>query len=223
MRPEILFEDEDVIVIYKPAMVATESRSVTAQDCVSFLKNHRKNKGEEPYIGLIHRLDQPVEGILVFAKNKKSAAVLSKDMKEQNIKKEYLAIIPAGSIPRQGVLKDYLLKDASHGKAQIVPPGSTEGKEAELMYESLGQIGDMEMLHIQLKTGRFHQIRCQLASRMVPIIGDVKYGGAPTGKPLCLAAYHLSFLHPVSRKKMEFQVPPRGEKFEEFVRLDNDR
>lgn len=218
MELEILFEDEDVLVCYKPAGIATQSGHTTEQDMVSLIKNYRRKKGEDVYVGVIHRLDQPVEGLLVFAKNAAASAILCRELKERQLAKNYYAIVTREHIPQQQTLEDYIVKDGRKGRAMIVHESNPRAKKARLSYEAIGKIDDRTLLNISLETGRFHQIRIQLASRTAPILGDVKYGGTRTGKPLCLCAYRLRFVHPVTEEGMTFEITPKGEEFQPFFK-----
>ena len=213
---EVMYEDEDVIVCYKPAGVATQSQDVKRQHMVSLVKNYRCAKEEEPYVGVVHRLDQPVEGILVFGKNAASTAILSKELKERAFAKYYYAIVTRENIPEEGVLEDYVVKDGRKSRAMIVKENNPRAKKARLSYEVVDKKDDRSLLKIKLDTGRFHQIRVQLASRTAPILGDVKYGGSRTGNPLCLCAYRLQFNHPVTEEGMRFEICPKGEDFAPF-------
>ena len=206
MELEVLFEDEDVLVCYKPAGVATQTAKMTELDMVSMIRNYRVAKGESDYVGVIHRLDQPVEGVLVFAKNAAAAAILGKELKARQFAKYYYAIVTRENIPETGVLEDYVVKDGRKNRAMVVTESNPRAKKARLSYEVVKH----------LDTGRFHQIRVQRASRTAPILGDVKYGGSRTGEPLCLCSYRLQFTHPVSEEGMDFSIKPRGREFGDF-------
>ena len=216
MTPEILYEDDAVIVCYKPAGMPTQSPTVTQMDMVSYLRNYRMTKGEEYYIGVIQRLDQPVEGVLAFAKTQEAAANLSLQVQRHTVEKRYYAIITRGIIPNEDTLVDYLVKDGRSNKAKVVTEKDPRGKKAILHYHVVDTIDDKKLIDIQLETGRHHQIRAQLASRTAPIFGDTKYGGVATGRPLCLCSYRLLFTHPLTGEKMEYQIAPKGEDFAEF-------
>ena len=216
-KPEILMEDDAIIVCYKPAMLATQSSDPAQQDMVSWLKNYRKEKGEDPYVGVIQRLDQPVEGVLTFAKTKEAAENLTRQLREHKITKQYYAIITRGNLPSEGNLEDYLVKDGRTGRAKITTATDPRGKKAVLSYRVISEVDDMRLLDITLLTGRFHQIRAQFASRTAPIFGDVKYGGVSTGRPLALCAYKSAFLHPATGQPMEFTIHPKGEDFTDLL------
>ncbi len=214
---EVVFEDEDILVCYKPAGIATQTSNVAEQDMVSLIRNYRSAKGEDTYVGVIHRLDQPVEGLLVFAKNAAAAAILCKELKKIQFAKSYLAIVTRENIPPQGVLEDYVVKDGRSGRAMVVNENNPRAKKARLAYEVIAKVDDRNLLKISLETGRFHQIRVQFASRTAPILGDVKYGGTKTGEPLCLCAYRLQFTHPVTEEGMSFEISPKGKEFAPFL------
>lgn len=227
-RIDILYEDENIIVCHKRPGIAVQSASIGSPDMVTELKKYlvsQKNKNssaraEEPYIAVIHRLDQPVEGILVFAKDKKSAGILSKQASGEaaGMEKIYRAVVYGHIREKSGKLSDYLLKDGRSNSSSVVskPQG---GKLAELEYEVKEENtvddefdGKTECVDIKLLTGRHHQIRAQLANAGVPIVGDLKYGSEESVsytkengiRQLCLCAYHLTFRHPADGRKMEF-------------------
>ncbi len=219
--PEIIYEDNDIIVINKPAGIATQTKKVGEKDMVSELKNYLKGG----FVGVVHRLDQPVCGILVFAKNKKSAAELSRQVSEKGesgFQKDYKAIVfPGGEIKEKDVCEDLIVKE-KEGFARIVKgcgSGSdSEGKTAKLSYEKIGEvtIGNVAcpVLSVHLETGRFHQIRVQLAHRKLPIIGDMKYGSTESIehakkegiRQLKLCADHLRLRHPSTGRTMDFEI-----------------
>lgn len=229
---EIVFEDDDLIVIHKEAGVATQTANIRDKDCVSLIKEHlSKSKGVKGdiYVGVIHRLDQPVEGLLVFAKNPKCAAVLSKAVTSDMMSKRYRALVE-GRIDTDKLLsaaavrklednryevRDYLYKDAKNKVAVIVENGSKKctdekAKEAVLEFsinEYFDDINRTEIL-IDLKTGRFHQIRCQMANLGYPIAGDRKYGAKMPYqlRQIGLTATDLSFVHPGNHKRMNFSL-----------------
>ena len=219
-KMEVIFEDDQILVCYKPAGLATQTSSIVQEDMVSQVKNYRSQKGEEPYAGIIHRLDQPVEGLLLFAKTKRAAEQLSKQLQRHQMKKHYLAIITRSSFPERGTLEDHMVKDQMAGRARVVDEKDPRAKAARLSYRVVEECGSEKLLDISLETGRFHQIRAQLAARNAPILGDAKYGGTATARPLCLCAYKLSFRHPVTGEEMECRVRPRGEDFQDFSYLD---
>ena len=215
-QPEIIFEDDAVIVCRKEAGVAVQTARAGQADMVSLLKNYRAKKKEEPYIGLIHRLDQPVEGVMVFAKTKQAAAGLSKQLQAGTLNKQYYALVYRGAeeLPKEGILADYLWKNPQTQKAEIVAQASGKGKQAKLHYRVMTGKDDIALLDVRIETGRFHQIRAQLAHAGFPILGDQKYGTQTSMerseelgiKNVSLFAYALTFTHPKTGKQMEFQA-----------------
>lgn len=218
----ILFEDESIIVIDKQRGLATQSAKSYEKDAVSLIKEHLRKENPsvkgEPYVGVVHRLDQPVSGILVFAKNQKAAAMLSKQAAGDVMNKHYMAIV-------EGILEDEkevelvnnIYKDPKTKMAVITDDflqketvaGDFQPKKAVLTYRvvSVNRDENTTKLEISLKTGRFHQIRAQLTHLGHPIIGDKKYGSSynfPGG--IALTAFKLEFVHPISKKSMQYTV-----------------
>lgn len=241
MQTQIVYEDEAVLVIRKPAGLATESAGIGRKDVVSELKNYvaKKNPGKMPYLGVVHRLDQPVEGLLVFAKTKKAADNLTAQLGKGTLKKEYLAVV-CGKVPENtGRLVDYLakekgmavVKDAADTQsekdadAQAKKDADAQAKKAVLTYTKKAENGRFTLLAVQIETGRFHQIRAQLSHAGFPILGDEKYGSEESKElsrekkirftALCAAS--LSFRHPVTGKTMAFTQAPQNPAFADFV------
>lgn len=210
MKLEILDEDNTVIVIRKPAGIAVQSGRLSEEDCVSILKNYLSNGKGEPYIGVIHRLDQPVEGILAFAKTKAAAAYLSRQNKDFSMGKRYLAEVCGVPEKQDGTLSDWLVRDARTNTSRVVPSGNADAKRAELDYRVVQKYERSALLEIHLKTGRHHQIRVQLSNFGHPLIGDRKYGAAERGSSgaLKLCAYKLTFLHPADGRERGYQIKP---------------
>lgn len=237
----IKYEDEAVLVVHKPPYLAVETKNFRQQDLVSLLKNRRVELGEAAYIGLVHRLDQPVEGLLVLAKTQGAAAVLSAGLGSGDFIKEYLAVVQGITSERE-TLRHTLKKDGRTNTSAVVPEGAAGGKEARLSYERLAVADEKSLLCIRLDTGRHHQIRVQLAAIGHPLCGDVKYGeiradaggigseacGGINGyevnrghgqasQPLALCSSHLSFVHPATGERMEFFARPVGTGFAVFT------
>ena len=163
MQTQIVYEDEAGLVIRKPAGLATESAGIGQKDVVSELKNYvaKKNPGKMPYLGVVHRLDQPVEGLLVFAKTKKAAENLTAQLGKGTLKKEYLAVV-SGKVPENtGRLVDYLAKEK--GMAVVKDTADAQAKKAVLTYTKKAETEELTLLAVQIETGRFHQIRAQLS------------------------------------------------------------
>lgn len=199
----ILYEDQHIIVCKKEAGVAVQTARMSQMDMESALKNYLavKDSGKVPYLAVIHRLDQPVRGVLVFAKTAFAAKELSKQVTEHTIGKYYLAEVE-GTIPaEEGTLEDYLIKDGKTNTSKVVTSEIPGAKKATLHYKKR----DEQTIEIELITGRHHQIRVQCAHAGMPLKGDTKYNSnAQRGDRLGLCAYHLIFRHPKTRKVMEF-------------------
>lgn len=215
LKQQILFEDQDIIVIQKPAGIATQTAKLGEKDLVSELKNYffeQTKEPGEPYVGVVHRLDQPVEGILVFGKNAKATKELSRQVEHAVAKKEYYAVV-TGHV-EEGVhsLIDYLKKDGRSNTSSVVKPTEKDAKRAELSYQLCDSKGELHLVKINLLTGRHHQIRVQLANAGIPILGDQKYGNKIEGYEggLNLCAFHLNFQHPRTKKEMDFRITPKN-------------
>lgn len=217
MKLEILFEDKDIIVCYKPAGVPTQTSKIGEQDMVSILKNYLKGG----YVAVIHRLDQPVEGILVFAKSPYAAKELNKGLQGDGFGKHYKAVLWGMPQKAKDTLKDYLVKDGRINTSRIACQSEKDAKKAILHYEVLGNGQDdgkdITLVKVKLETGRHHQIRVQMANMGCPIWGDSKYNTLPVQdrrfRQIALCAYRLEFVHPRSKKRMMFEVEPKGEGF----------
>lgn len=218
---DILYEDEDILVCYKNAGVPTQTKRLGQQDLESILKNYRAGKKEVPYIGIVHRLDQPVEGVLVFGKNQKATASLSKQVKERTIGKHYYALVWDGddaNLKEKGVLEDYLVHDAKNNTTRVSDKADAQAKLSKLEYRMIAKREGTACVDILLHTGRHHQIRVQFANAKAPLLGDRKYGSVEA-KNLALCSYRIEFKHPKTGKNMDFCVLPKGEEFSGF--LDN--
>lgn len=216
----MIYEDDEIIVVHKPAGIAVETGRIGQKDMVSILKNYRAKKKEAPYIGVIHRLDQPVEGILLFAKTKEAAAKLSAQSKEQEMDKYYRTVVynQEGLLleGEKNTLTDYLLKDGRTNISKVVSKETKNAKKAVLQYEVTKVKGDFAEISVKLETGRHHQIRVQMAHKGLPLVNDAKYGlkeiplleGA--GKEIALCSVQLRFLHPKTNQKMQFEIEPKN-------------
>ena len=209
MKINILYEDNHIIVVEKPIKVLSQKDNTNDPDLLSLVKDYIKEKYNKPgnvYLGLVHRLDRMVGGIMVFAKTSKAASRLSKAMKDNLFNKFYLAIVK-GKVDIKAQLKDKI-KKLDNGNSII----SEDGKEAILEYELLdyNKSIDASLVKIHLITGRHHQIRVQFASRGHELLGDHRYSNTQDDLPIALYAYHLEFQHPVKKTSMEFELYPKN-------------
>lgn len=208
---KIVYEDQFLCVIWKAAGIPVQSARISVPDIMSLLRNDLLEKGvKDPYLALINRLDQPVEGLFLAAKEEHAAAELSRQVSEHlHMEKWYQALVCGKLSEKKGVLVDYLLKDGRTNTSKAVRPGTKGAKKCELSYEVLREQEGRSFLKIRLLTGRHHQIRVQLAHAGVPIAGDRKYGKADayTGQ-LCLSACEIHFVHPKTKEKMRFAAEP---------------
>lgn len=223
-KPEIIYEDSAVLVCRKEPGLAVQTAKTGQTDLVSLLKNERAAKGEPPYIGLIHRLDQPVEGVMVFAKTKAATAKLSAQVQKRDMEKQYLAVTCGIPEPEQGMLCDTLLRDGKTNTSCVVEKGMKGAKEARLTYEVMQADSqkNLALVHIALHTGRHHQIRVQFSHAGYPLYGDRKYGKPlPDGVycPVALCSVKVGFEHPDTGKWMEFEITPSGKGFADFPDL----
>lgn len=176
---DIVYEDKDKIILNKPAGQLSQSGKSFEVDLVSEVLAYRKSKGEEAYAAIINRLDRPVSGLVLMAKNKREAARLSSLMQKESLCKHYQVLVCGKPEQHEGELVDNLIKDAKNNVSSVVKEGTEGAKEARLKYKLLSydEEADISRLDIHLITGRHHQIRVQLASRNTPVVGDGKYGG----------------------------------------------
>ena len=215
MNPDIVYEDKDIIVCHKPAGTATQSSRIGSPDMVSILKNHIYRTGgqkKEPYLAVIHRLDQPVEGLLVFAKTPAAAKELNRQLTAYGFGKFYRAIVCGCPDTNEADLTDYLLKNGRTNMSEVCTADTKDAKEAVLHYKVIRSFTQNDstysLLEVTLKTGRHHQIRVQLSNAGFPIAGDRKYGSKTDAsyRTLQLFACRLSFNHPRTKKPMTFEL-----------------
>lgn len=236
LKNNVLFEDNDIIVVYKPTGIATQTARIGQQDMVSELKNYLTKKPEQkgkgvPYLGPVHRLDQPVSGLLVFAKTKEAANLLSRQITEGGFHKYYYALIYGRPVKEEGRLEHYLYKDGKTNMSLVVKKDFPDAKKAVLTYKKIKTMMVLEngqeasMIEIELFTGRHHQIRVQMAEEGMSLLGDGKYGTEENKKfsreigcrNVALCAYKLQFKHPVTNEMMCFEELPREEIFASFL------
>lgn len=216
---KILYEDNHILVAIKPINLLSQSDSTKDQDILTLLKQYLKEKYQKPgnvYLGLIHRLDRPTGGIMVFARTSKAAKRLSEQIKNKTFKKTYLAVVH-NNMKETDTFIDYLKKIET--KSYIAT--KEDGKYAELTYRKIAyqKKENLSLVEIDLKTGRNHQIRLQFSSRGYPLYGDCKYG-IDQGKNLGLYAYKLEFIHPTTKEKLIFQNYPSYNPFTKFKDLE---
>ena len=208
---KILYEDNHILVVEKPYNMPVQGDSSGALDLLSSLKAYIKDKYNKPgnvYLGLVHRLDRPVGGVMVFARTSKAAERLSKAIKDGLVEKYYLAVICGHIVNKIGVFEDYLLKDDKNNITKV----DSSGKYAKLEYEVLNEVHGLSLVKVHLITGRSHQIRVQFASRNLPLWGDNKYNKkASSGEQIALWSYELSFNHPTTKERLTFKSLPKNE------------
>ncbi len=215
-EPTILYEDNHILVVLKEQNLASCPDETGDDNLLDLLKEYLKVKYQKQgnvYLGLVHRLDRPTGGVMVYAKTSKAAARLCAQMKEGDFEKRYLTVLVGCPNEREGRLTNYLKKNTVNNTVYLSTQGTDGAKAAVLDYRILEERGQYALAEIKLHTGRSHQIRVQMAGVGHPVFGDVKYGGekAQKGK-LALWAYSLSFTHPVRKERMRFMAePPAGE------------
>jgi hypothetical protein len=210
----VIYEDNHIIVVEKMVNIPSQADKTGDLDMLTLIKQYIKEKYQKPgnvYLGLIHRLDRPVGGVMVFAKTSKAAARLSEQVREKTFKKRYLVIVDGKLEEKEGVWEDYLLKNEKTNTSKVVPEGTKNSKLAKLDYQVLkyNEETNLSLVKVNLHTGRHHQIRVQFASRNHSICGDQKYGTRGRGKQISLWAYELSILHPITKQEMTFKCLPK--------------
>lgn len=219
---DILFEDNHILVVSKPQNMPTQADDSNDKDLQNLLKEYlieKYNKPGNAYLGIVHRLDRPTGGVIVFAKTSKAAERMSEGIRNGEFDKNYLAVTVGNLKVKKQMLTNYLLKNSETNTVRIVPQLTEGAKIARLQYNFLENSENLNLLDIELYTGRSHQIRVQLAGQGTPIYGDSKYGSdkIKTTSALALWAYKLSFEHPVTKNKMVFiSYPPETEPWKKF-------
>ena len=205
----ILYEDNHIIIVEKPYNVPTQEDSSKDLDMINIIKSYLKekyNKEGNVYLGLVHRLDRPVGGLMVFAKTSKAASRLSKQVKDNTFHKTYLAVVH-GKTKNKEKLVDYISKDPKTFSSFI---DKENGKESILEYETLyyDNKEDISLIKVNLITGRHHQIRLQMSNINHPLVGDQRYG-IQDKKQIMLYAYKIEFIHPIKKEVMKFELLPK--------------
>lgn len=207
IQPQILFEDNHILVVLKPANIPVQSDKSGDADMQSILKLYLAEKYQKPgnvFLGIVHRLDRPVRGVMVFGRTSKGASRLSESIRNRTFEKTYYAVVE-GDAPRSKTLTHWLVKDTSSNMVTAFDKEVPGSKQAILHFERVGSTGLHSLLRIRLETGRPHQIRVQCAAMGFPLWGDQRYNKqAKTGQQIALFASELSFLHPVTKEKLRF-------------------
>lgn len=223
---KVLYEDNHLIAVHKPAgwlVQADETEDTPLSEYVKHYIKIRYNKPGDVFLGVIHRVDRPVSGLVIFARTSKGLTRMNKLFADREVKKTYLAIVNERPDPLQGRLIHYLLKDRTKNRTSVYNTQRTKAaKKAELDYQLLGSIANHHILKVEPKTGRPHQIRAQLARLGVPIRGDLKYGSKVKNRDgrVHLHSYQLEFIHPVKKEPVKITAePPREQLWTTFREL----
>lgn len=212
---DVLYEDKQILVCRKHAGMAVQSARIGQMDMESALKNYLKGG----FVGVVQRLDQPVEGILVFGKSSIATANLNRQQQDGRMKKKYLAVF-TGEAKEGNKLEDILIKDSRTNTSRVVPEGTPQGKKSALYYKILNITETAGLAEVTLQTGRHHQIRVQMSHHGMPLWADGKYNKhlseEEKGQTIGLCAYRLEFEHPETGKQMKFQIEPEGEIFKKL-------
>lgn len=208
----ILYEDNHLLVVQKPVNVPVQADESGDEDLLTLLKQDikvRYNKPGNVYLGLVHRLDRPVGGAMVFAKTSKAASRLSDTLRKHEMERVYFAVV-RGVPEAKGKLVHHLYKDQTKNKVFVVPAHDKRGKKAILHYERVAISGDLSLIKVQLETGRSHQIRVQFATMGWPLYGDQKYGQHVNqkGQQIALWSTTIAFPHPTTKEQLSFQCAP---------------
>ena len=212
MQEQIVFEDNHLLVISKKAGQLVQGDKTGDLSLLDLIKNFIKIRDQKPgnvFLGLVHRIDRPTSGLVIYAKTSKALSRLTQMVKNREIKKTYWAVVPKSEIPKKQRLVNYLQKNEKNNKATVFPKATDGAKEAILNYEIIKILDNFQLLEVDLETGRHHQIRAQLSKIGVPIKGDLKYGSArsnPDGG-IHLHARQLEFLHPVTKENIKITAP----------------
>lgn len=216
MRVPILYEDNHLLLVEKPVNIPVQEDNSRDLDLLNLLKNEIKKRDQKPgnvYLGLVHRLDRPVGGAMVFAKTSKAAARLSDMMRRQVIERKYLAVVHGVPKQKEQKLTHHLLKNSRKNQVSVVPSTHPEGKKAVLNYRVLASQNGLSLLEVTLETGRPHQIRVQLSALGHPLFGDQKYGAKlnKVGQQIALWACALQLEHPTKKEPVTvFSQPPKA-------------
>ena len=208
----IVYEDNHLLVVVKPPNMPTQADASGDPDLHGTMKRYIAEKYQKPgavYLGLVHRLDRPVGGLVVLARTSKAADRLSAQVRDKSLARQYVAAV-RGTPEAEAELRDWLLKDERTNTVRAVTQGTPGAKDARLRYARVGAADDLTLVRVRLFTGRSHQIRVQLAHHGMPIWGDARYGGGRPGQQIALWGAHLGLVHPTLKTPMRFDaLPPR--------------
>ena len=223
--PEIVYEDNHVLVAVKPPNMLSQADHTGDPDILSGLKEYIRVKYDKPgaaWLGLVHRLDRPVGGLMVFARTSKAAARLSSQLQGHRLGREYLCLA-VGQTPPQFTRTDWLLKDERLNRVAVCGPDVKGAQKAILHGETLAERGGLSLCAIRLETGRSHQIRVQMGHAGAPLWGDNRYGPGVPGQQIALWGYKLSFEHPTRHEVMTFHAFPKGGVWDSFADIWQER
>lgn len=212
MKEQIVYEDNHLLVINKKVGQLVQGDKTGDESLLDSIKNYikiRDNKPGNVFLGLVHRIDRPTSGLVIYAKTSKALSRLTQMVKNREVKKTYWAVVPKEMIPQSQRLVHYLQKNEKNNKAIVFTKVTDGAKEAILTYNIIKTLDNYHLLEIDLETGRHHQIRAQLSKTGVPIKGDLKYG-SPRSNPdggVNLHARKLEFVHPVTKENVEITAP----------------
>lgn len=214
----VLYEDNHVLAVEKPVNMPTNEDDSHDEDLLSLCRQYLKEKYHKPgnvYCGLVHRLDRPVGGVMVFAKTSKAASRLSDSVRRHELKKEYLAVIDGIVSHAHGTFTDHLVKNEHTNMVSVTD--EAHGKKCILHYDVLQIKGSRTLVHITLETGRSHQIRVQFASRDLPLVYDQRYSRHPGKGQIALYAFRLTFPHPTKKEQVTVEhLPPQNDPWDAF-------
>lgn len=206
----VYYEDNHLLILEKPPNLPAQADSSGDADLLTVAKRYIADAYQKPgavYLGLVHRLDRPVGGLMVLARTSKAAARLSAQVRAKTLRRLYLAVV-RGDAPEEGTLQDFLYKDARQNTSRVVLPDTPGAKEALLSFRRLATWDGLSLLQVRLSTGRSHQIRVQLAHAGLPLWGDARYGGGVPGQQISLRGAGLGLEHPTRPLRIEAYSPP---------------
>ena len=219
--PEIVYEDNHLLVAVKPPNQLTQGDETGDLSLLDELKGYIKVKYQKPgevYLGLVHRLDRPVGGLVAFARTSKAASRLSDQVRTHAMHRDYLAVVENGeSMPDEGTLHNWLMKDDASGNVRVVKNGAPGSQEARLNYSVLSRRNGTALVHVILETGRKHQIRVQMMHSGHPLVHDMRYGHGERGQNIALWGAMLTLTHPTQKQPMTFASRPLGTTFDAYA------